>query len=384
MFALPSVINDTRIRLCLDCSKCTVVCPVVRYDPEFNPRLIVQEALGHNGYGPVDDKVWSCLSCNMCMERCNYNVKFTDFIRFLRYRALAEGGEVQCSHGGTPQSIMHIMAHRDVKQNRLSWLPEDIKIHKQSDTVFFVGCAPYFDTLFSDLDVRTTEGSKGALILLNRAHIPFTLLSNERCCGRDLLLMGDTEGFLALAQANEHELNRRGIKNIITSCPECYYTLKVDYPKFLENWNINVKHTTEIISPLIESGQLALGRLKQKVTYHDPCTLGRYSRIFDQPRHILNSMDNLEVVEMADNREKALCCGASPGAYCSSVNKQIQKERLAQAAATKANMLVTACPKCQIHFKCAQKNAEDNGVCQIEIRDLFDLTAQSLLAQEVK
>ena len=211
MFDLPGIITDTRIRLCLDCGKCTVVCPVVRYDPEFNPRLIVQAALGHNGYGPVDEKVWACLSCNMCMERCNYNVKFTDFIRFLRYRALAEGSEVQYSHGGTPQSIMHLMAHRDIKQNRLNWLPEDIKIHKQSDTVFFVGCAPYFDTLFSDLEVKTVEGSKGALILLNRAHIPFTLLPNERCCGRDLLLMGDTEGFLALAQANEHEFKRRGI-----------------------------------------------------------------------------------------------------------------------------------------------------------------------------
>ncbi|MFC2041580.1 (Fe-S)-binding protein [Chloroflexota bacterium] len=382
MFDLPGVINDTRIRLCLDCGKCTVVCPVVRYDPEFNPRLIVQAALGHNGYSPVDEKVWSCLSCNMCMERCNYNVKFTDFIRFLRYRALAEGSEVQYSHGGTPQSIMHLMANRDIKQNRLNWLPEDIKIRKQSDTAFFVGCAPYFDALFSDLDVRTAEGSKGALMLLNRSQIPFTLLSNERCCGRDLLLMGDTERFLALAQANEHELKRRGIKNIITSCPECYYTLKADYPKFLENWDINVKHITEIISPLIENGQLALGGLKQKVTYQDPCTLGRYSRIFDQPRHILNSMDNLEVVEMADNREKALCCGASPWVHCSLVNKQIQKERLAQAGTTGASKLVTACPKCQIHLKCAQKNAENNDVCQIEIQDLFELAAQSLLPQE--
>ncbi|MFC1985134.1 (Fe-S)-binding protein [Chloroflexota bacterium] len=382
MFDLPSVINDTRIRLCLDCGKCTVVCPIVRYDPEFNPRLIVQAALGQNGCGPVDEKIWSCLSCNMCMERCNYNVKFTDFIRFLRYRALAEDSEVQYSHGEIPQSIMHIMAHRDIKQNRLNWLPEDIKIHKQSDTAFFVGCAPYFDILFSDLDVKTAEGSKGALMLLNRAQIPFTLLSNERCCGRDLLLMGDTEGFLALAQANEYEFNRRGIKNIITSCPECYYTLKVDYPKFLKNWGFSVKHITEIISPLVESGQLALRGLKQKVTYHDPCTLGRYSRMFDQPRHILNSVENLEVVEMADNREKALCCGASPWVHCGLVNKQIQKERLAQAGATGANKLVTACPKCQIHLKCAQKNAENNDVGQIEIQDLFDFAAQSLLPQE--
>jgi heterodisulfide reductase subunit D len=383
VFDLQSVISDTKVRLCLDCGKCTVVCPVARYDAEFNPRRIVQEVLRQNGRGPIDETIWACLSCNMCMERCNYNVKFTDFIRSLRYKALEEGTEIQYSHGGAPQTTMHIMARRDTRQSRLNWLPEDIEIAKQCDTAFFIGCAPYFDVLFSDLGVRTIEGTKGALRLLNHAQIPFTLVPNERCCGRDLLLLGDIEGFLALARANMHEFSRRGIKNIITSCPEGYYTLKIDYPKFLNDWEINVMHITEVMAPLIENGQLALGRLEQKVTYQDPCTLGRYSKIFDQPRSILALVDGLEVVEMADNREKALCCGASPWAYCSAVNKQIQKERLAQAGATGADILITACPKCQIHLKCAQKNAENNDVCQIEIQDICDLAAQSLLPQEV-
>jgi Fe-S oxidoreductase len=316
------------------------------------------------------------------MERCNYNVGFTDFIRALRHQGLAEGSEVQYSDGGIPQSVMHMMARRDIRQNRLNWLPEQIKVQRRSDTAFFVGCAPYFDVIFNDLDVKTVEGSKGALRLLNHAQIPFTLLPNERCCGRDLLLMGDTEGFLALAQANRYQFTRRGIRNIITNCPECYYTLNVEYPRYLENWDINVRHITEVIAPLVETGELTLGKLEQKVTYHDPCTLGRYSRIFDQPRRILESMDGLEMVEMADSRERTLCCGASPWMQCGLVNKQIQKERLAQAGATGAEMLVTACPKCQIHLKCAQKNAENNDVYQIEIQDLCALAAQSLLPQE--
>jgi len=383
VFDLQNIITDTGIRLCLDCGKCTVVCPVAKYDVEFNPRLIVQGVLAQNGKGPMDEKIWSCINCSMCVERCNYNVKFTDFIRSVRCKALAEGAEIQYSHGGTPQTIMHIMAHSDIRQNRLNWLPEDIEVHKQSDTAFFVGCAPYFDVIFSNLGVKTAEGTKGALRLLNLVQIPFTLLPNERCCGRDLLLMGDRDGFLSLAQANMHEFRRKGIKKIITNCPECYYTLKVDYPKFLENWDIDVLHLTEVIAPLIENGQLKLGRLRQKVTYHDPCTLGRYSRIFDQPRRILNSMEGLEMVEMADNREKALCCGASPWVNCSVINRQIQKERLGQAGATGADILVTACPKCQIHLICAQKGSENNDICQIEIRDIFDLAAQSLLPQEV-
>lgn len=383
MFDLQSVISDTRVRLCLDCGKCTVVCPVARYDARFNPRRIVQEALKQNGRGRTDETIWACLSCNMCMERCNYNVNFTDFIRSLRHKALEDGTEIQYSHGGALQTTMHLMARRDTRQSRLNWLPKDIKIAKHCDTAFFVGCAPYFDVLFGDLGVKTVEATKGALKLLNHAQIPFTLVPNERCCGRDLLLLGDVEGFLALAQANMHEFGRRGIKNIITGCPEGYYTLKIDYPKFLKDWEINVMHITEVIAPLIENGQLALGKLQQKITYQDPCTLGRYSRIFDQPRSILASIDGLEMVEMSDNRENSLCCGASPWAHCGATNKQIQKERLAQAGATAADVLITACPKCQIHLKCAQKNAENNNVCQIEIKDICALAAQSLLPQEV-
>ena len=383
MYDFINIINDTRIRLCLDCGKCTVVCPVSRYDPEFNPRLIAQEALNQNSSNTTDRNIWSCISCNMCMERCNYNVQFTDFIRALRHKALSEGFEIQYSHGGTPQAIMHMMAHKEIKQNRLNWLPKDIKIQKKTDTAFFIGCAPYFDVLFNNLNVKAAEGSNGSLRLLNHAQIPFTILPNERCCGRDLLLLGDNEGFMALAQANLNEFKKQGIKNIITNCPECYYTLKVDYPRFLANWDINIMHITEKIAPLIESGQLTLGKLEKKITYHDPCALGRYSRIFEQPRCILKSMEGLEVVEMADNREKALCCGASPWAHCGSINKQIQKERLAQAGDTGAEILVTACPKCQIHLKCAQNNTENIDVCQIDIHDLYDLAAKSLLPQEV-
>jgi Fe-S oxidoreductase len=317
------------------------------------------------------------------MERCNFNVRFTDFIRSLRYRAVNEGHQVDLSHGGTPQSMMHIMGQKDTRQDRLSWLTDDIKVARRSDTAFFIGCTPYFNALFTDLDLNIIEGSLGALRLLNRARIPFSLLPDERCCGRDLLLVGDGDGFMDLAGANQKEFSRRGIKRIITNCPECYHTHKVDYPAFLDNWSIEVRHMTEIIAPIINTGSADVVKTGIKVTYHDPCILGRYSRIFDQPRRILDSTDGLEMVEMADNREKSLCCGASPWAHCGSVNKQVQKERLAQAAATGAELLVTACPKCQIHLKCAQKNAEDGDVCQIEIRDIFDVTAEILPFREV-
>ena len=114
--------------------------------------------------------------------------------------------------------------------------------------------------------------------------------------------------------------------------------------------------------------------LEKKVTYHDPCSLGRGSGLYDQPRQLLEDVPGLKLVEMETNRERALCCGASPWAYCNAVNRQIQGERLSQASATEAEMLVTACPKCQIHLKCAQKS-QDCQVSQIEIHDLASLLA---------
>ncbi|MFW6125938.1 MAG: (Fe-S)-binding protein [Chloroflexota bacterium] len=374
---MSQVVRESKINLCLDCGKCTVVCPVAQHDPGFNPRLIAQRYVGVDGSGAQDDSIWECLSCYMCTERCNYRVRFPEFIRALRHEALSEGVQPQCTHGGALQAVMHMMGRDNLEQDRLGWLPDDIELTPECDTIFFVGCAPYFDVLFSDLGVNTLEGVKSALRLLNRARVPFTILENERCCGRDLLVQGDVDGFLSLARANMEEFSRRGIRKIITACPEGHYTLKVDYPRMLAGTGIQVLHLVEVIAPLLQSGELALGSLEQKVTYHDPCTLGRCSRIFDEPRQVLSAVEGVELIEMEQNREKALCCGGSPWVHCGSVNRQIQQERLAQAKSTGADLLITACPKCLIHLKCAQKNS--NGETpQVEIQDLASLVARSL------
>lgn len=370
-------IRETSIRLCLDCGKCTVVCPVAQYDPAFNPRLIAQRRLSQNSQGSRDETIWSCLSCYMCVERCNYHVKFPKFIQSLRAESLAEGAQIQCSHGEALQTMMRLMAREDLQQKRLSWLPEDVSLSPQSDTLFFVGCAPYFDVLFSDLGVNTLEGVKGALKLLDRAQIPFNIIADERCCGRDLLLQGDRKGFAALAKANMEQFARHGIKRIITNCPECYYTLKVDYPNMLGGTGIEVVHLSQVIAPLVQSGKLSLGKLEKRVTFQDPCTLGRCSRIFDEPRQILGAVAGLKLVEMEQSREKALCCGATSWLQCGAVNRQIQKQRFTQAEACGAEILVTACPKCQIHLRCAQKSS-DGKDAGVEIQDLASLAAYSL------
>jgi heterodisulfide reductase subunit D len=371
-------IKDTKVRLCLDCGKCTVMCPVAQFDTGFNPRLIIQKTLSRPaGQESLEDEsIWSCLHCQMCLERCNYQVNFPEFVTALRTKSVQKGYKVQCSHGETLQSTMRMMSRPDTRQERLDWLPEDIVLTEQSDTRFFVGCAPYFDVVFANLGVKTLDGVIGALRLLNKAGIPFNLLANEKCCGRDLLLQGDNQGFLKLAKANTEDFSRHGVRRIITYCPECYACLKLEYPRALGKNDIEIVNLIELIAPLVKDKKLVPGNLNKKVTYHDPCTLGRGFRLFDAPRQILNSMAGLKLVEMEQNRERSLCCGASPWAYCNSVNRKVQSQRLAQAKTTTAELLVTACPKCQIHLKCAQKN-EEQGT-QIEICDLASMVGESI------
>jgi len=151
----------------------------------------------------------------------------------------------------------------------------------------------------------------------------------------------------------------------------------VDYPNILGENGIEVLHLTQVIAPLLQSGELNLGSLEKRATYHDSCMLGRCSGLFDEPRTVLEAVAGLELVEMEQNRERALCCGASPWAHCGAVNRQIQEWRLAQAEATGADILVTACPKCQIHLRCAQKIGGEKTP-QVDIQDLAALLALSL------
>lgn len=377
LFNLNQEIKDTKVRLCLDCGKCTVICPVSQYDSEFNPRLIIQKRLGQKKWDIKDESIWSCFNCHMCYERCNYKVKFPEFINALRYEVVHEGARVQCSHGGSMQSIMHIMANDNTNQRRLDWLPEDIILTEQSDTRFFVGCAPYFDVMFKNLGVKTLDGVIGALRLLNKANVPFNLLANERCCGRDLLLQGDREGFQELVKINISEFNKHGVRRIITYCPECYACLKLEYPKISGNECIEVVSFYDLISPLLKNKNVFENGVNKRVTYQDPCSLGRGFKVFDVPRQLLANVPGVKLVEMENSRENSLCCGANPWAFCSSINRQVQEKRLGQAANISADLLVTACPKCQIHLKCAQ-NSDGSQAAQIEIQDLASLVAGAL------
>jgi Fe-S oxidoreductase len=207
-----------------------------------------------------------------------------------------------------------------------------------------------------------------------------------------MLWTGDMDTFNELARLNIDNIKKLGVKTIIVTCPEGYYTLKTEYPKYFgdseEIWDaagINIVHITEYVADKIRSGELKLDELEVpgdngglKITYHDPCRLGRFAGIYDAPRDILNAIPGVELVEMDRNRHISLCCGVSAWTNCNSISKQIRAEKLNSAKATKAEKLITSCPKCQIHLKCYTHNEYVEPRINIEVEDIIVFLADAM------
>jgi len=165
---------------------------------------------------------------------------------------------------------------------------------------------------------------------------------------------------------------------VVTTCPECYLTLKVEYPRYLGGLDFEVVHLSQLLAAKVADGEIKFRRSAKKVTYHDPCRLGRFTGICDEPRTIINAIPSVELVEMTRSRIGAICCGTQAWVNCGTVNKQIQSERLREASATGAEVLLTFCPKCQIHFKCAIHDQRLGEELRIEIEDVTSFAARVL------
>jgi len=372
---MEKAIKETHAYRCLDCGKCTAVCPLARLNPTYSPRLTVERALW-GGDLAHDRFLWSCLTCGACSERCQSDVAYAEFIRHLRTQAWKGGQSGECAHGGALQTLMRMMT-KNVKQNRLGWLGRGLEVVERSDTLYFVGCLPYFEVIFQELDFPGYKIARSTVKALNHLGITPMVLEDERCCGHDLLWEGDVDNFRRLAELNLQTIEESGAQRVVTSCAECYHTLKVEYPRYVGGPKAEVIHISELLAqelPTLKGSR----RPSKQVTYQDPCRLGRFSGLYEPPRQLIASLPGVELVEMERNRAQALCCGTSCWTNCGADNKEIQVERLREAKATGADLLITACPKCQIHFRCAMSDEKIGQEARIEMEDLVVLAANAL------
>ncbi|MDZ7293938.1 MAG: (Fe-S)-binding protein [candidate division KSB1 bacterium] len=376
---LDSVAKGTNVLDCLECGKCTSNCPVSRFDRTFSPRSTISTFLEASAEDLMrDDRLWRCLTCGMCSVRCPVDVRYSEFTRRLRILATRDGREPTCSHGGALQSLMKIMTAPALQQNRMEWVRGDLKVAERGEVLYFVGCLPYFDAFFSNLGIDTLGIARSAVKLLNKMNITPVLLKNERCCGHDLYWTGSVEHVKQLATHNVQAIREAGAKMVVFTCAECYRTFKLDYPVLVGPLGFEVAHLSEYLAPQLDAlGQLQVPA-KRVVTYQDPCRLGRHLGVYDAPRVVLRALQGLELREMTKHGETAVCCGTSAWMSCDRHSKAIQTARLTSARSVGADLMVTSCPKCYIHFTCAMKSQDFPEEAKIEVRDLSTVVAEGV------
>ena len=242
---------------------------------------------------------------------------------------------------------------------------------KQPEVLFWVGCAGSFDD-------RAKKITKAFVRLLNKAEVDFAVLGTEESCTGDPAKRAGNE-FLFQMQAvtNIEVLNSYDVKKIVTACPHCFNTLKNEYPSL--GGNYKVMHHTQFLKSLLDEGRLTIegGKFKGKrITFHDPCYLGRANDVYEAPRDLIKKLD-AELVEMKNCRKKGLCCGAGGAQMFKDAekgDKEINIERTEQAVAVKPEIIAAGCPFCNTMMTDGVKNKAEG---KIEVMDVAELIANA-------
>ncbi|MDI6806204.1 MAG: (Fe-S)-binding protein [Candidatus Aenigmarchaeota archaeon] len=229
------------------------------------------------------------------------------------------------------------------------------------NVLYYPGCMYKF--VLKDLGKKYEE-------ILKKCGIDFIKLKGlEVCCGSPVLNAGYFKNFELLVKNNLRVFKEHSIKKVITPCPACFKTFKIEYPKFV-TLDFEIEHVTQTIWNAIKNGKLKLDEVKKplKATFHDPCHLGRYCEVYDEPRKILESF-RYDIVEMEFSRENAFCCGGGAGLKSNypDLVKEIARDRIKQALKTKAKFLITACPMCYVCLK----EVADKKIEVVEFSSLF-------------
>jgi Fe-S oxidoreductase len=415
------LLGSSRAFTCLECGRCTAACPVARFQ-RFSPRRLISRAFSEDhGSFLSDPSLWTCLTCKGCERVCPMQINYDGFILTARAANIAQSavalegegwahapaglGEppaaakgaarrgdaaqavIPCSHGGVFEQISRISARPGLRQNRLGWLTPDLQARvleegKRGDAedLLYVGCSPYFSAYFGgEIGQGLQATMQSAVRLLNRAGITPALLANERCCGYHLRLSGRTAEADALERLVCEQISTSGASRVITFCPECLVALREAASRHGGSWD--VMHLSRVLQPKLDElaaqrplSDAAAEDASATVTFQDPCRLGRYAGIYDAPRRLMAGVARTEVAEMAHHRERAICCGNTAWLNCNAGTKRLQTARLNEAVATGSRRLVTACPGCFIHLRCAQEGME-GPPAEIEIIDIWNLLA---------
>jgi len=361
-------------KMCFQCGLCDSVCPWNNVR-NFSMRKLIREAAF--GLSEVEgEDIWRCTTCGMCPSQCPRGVKQIDIAVALRRVATSYElfpPSVKSARTARASLISEGNPLQGDRKKRSEWakgLP--VKPYAEGmEALYFVGCYFSYDPRMKKVAVATAN-------ILNKAGVEFGILGEkENCCGESIRKTGSEEVFKTLARENIKTFVDNGVKKLIVSSPHCLHTFKNEYPEFMVNFE--VVHMSQYILELINEGRLDLkGEFAKKVTYHDPCYLGRHNDIYEEPRELLKKVTGLEFIEMDAHGKNSLCCGGGGGRIWMDTpqEERFSDLRLKQAKEVEAQVLATACPYCITNFEESRLNLEYEDI--LEVKDITEIINEML------
>lgn len=324
-----------------------------------------------------EDTLWACTTCRACEQVCPVTIEHVPRLVAMRQgQSLMEGAYPKeldtalrgLERNGNPWGIGYDKRADWADGLNVTTMAENSDV----DYLLWVGCAGSFDD-------RTKKVSISLAKILKKAGISFSILgTEEKCTGDFARRVGNEMMYQMMAQENIETLNNYKVKKIIAACPHCLNTLKHEYPQM--GGNYEVIHHTQLIQSLVESGRITLApSMEQSLTYHDPCYLGRYNEIYDQPRSILNKISRQGLQELDRHGTESFCCGAGGGRMWmeETIGKRINVERAEEIAGKSVENVAVGCPFCLTMIEDGMKELDKEE--QIKTRDIAELVAENMV-----
>ena len=386
----PKAINLPRVTRelvqCQMCGYCIDVCEAHRQTPwesvTARGKIYYLNQLDKAGFGLMDkvlgrkvkispefvDAIYKCTGCGNCEEICHAKIELVKLWENVRTWLVQQGVAPLPVHKGIAQKIAKTgNSFGEPRSKRDAWWPKEVERAEAPDVLMFAGCTGSY---------RMQHIPAAGATILSRAGVRINCMGeDEVCCTSPLLRTGIRDLTLDISREIVTKADAMGAKDMVMTCAGCYKTISSNIGNYYSKTGQNVYHFTQYVDKLIKERKLPLNNeFKAKVTYHDPCHLGRHSKVYEEPRNILKKIKGIEFVEMERNRENSRCCGAG-GGYKSAFNDfavNIAMERIHDAEAVGAEVIATACPFCVLNLKAGAKKAGSS----IKVMDISEILLQ--------
>ncbi|VXC41810.1 heterodisulfide reductase-related iron-sulfur binding cluster [Aeromicrobium sp. 9AM] len=405
---------------CTECGRCQSQCPAWNTEKPLSPKLLMMGLRDHayaklpilgqdeetltdeqktelerplignaEAYGVIDpDVLWSCTNCGACVQQCPVDIEHVDHIDDMRrFQVLVESN--------FPAELNNIFKGLERKGNpwgmdpkgRMDWAKKldfevkqvgvDVEDLDEVEWLFWVGCAGAFED-------RAKKTTQAVAELLDMAGVTFAVLGDgETCTGDPARRAGNEIVFQQLAMQNAEVFKETKVKKVVSTCAHCFNTLKNEYAEF--GVELEVVHHTQLLNRLVREGKLTpvaptAETETKKITYHDPCFLGRHNQVYEPPRELLSVIPGAEFTEMPRNSEKSFCCGAGGARMWmeETLGSRINVNRTEEAIATGADQIAVGCPFCRVMLSDGLTLKQSEGAAREEV-EVLDV-AQMLLA----